>query len=201
MKLPFETYNPVWKVKFEEIKASLQTLLVSINPAIEHIGSTAVCGLSAKPIIDIQLGVKNEDELNELPKLLKGSNIVYYEKYNEDMPERRFFVVFNRTTDEMGVLPIVGLTEEIPQILHNHDLRVAHIHAFIKNSSGWTRHIAFRDYLLAHPDVTSQYQQLKEELVKRNWKDGNQYNEGKDSFLKHYEKIAIEWYAQENRTL
>lgn len=48
---------------------------------------------------------------------------------------------------------------------------------------------------------TSQYQQLKEGLVKQNWKDGNQYNEGKDSFLKHYEKIAIEWYAQENRTL
>jgi len=194
MKLPFEHYNPLWKTKFEAIKEDLQLLLISLHPQVDHIGSTAVEGLSAKPIIDIQVGVENEEFLDQVPILLKLPNLVYYEKYNDDMPSRRFFILFNKTVKEMGTSQIVKLNEEIPAILHDHDLRIAHIHVFVRGAADWTRHLAFRDYLRSHRHVKDDYQQLKQKLVEQNWQDGNEYNEAKDTFLMKYERIAVEWY-------
>jgi len=58
------------------------------------------------------------------------------------------------------------------------------------------RHIAFRDYLRTHPEIRAEYQQLKEELSTQEWKDGNEYNEAKDSFIKTVEQKAVKWYNQ-----
>ncbi len=196
MILPFETYNPIWKNQFNTIRKQLETLLRPIHVTVDHIGSTSVEGLSAKPIIDIQLGVENDDDLDKIAFSLKLPNVVYYEKYNEDMPFRRFFVMFNQSTKEMGVASMVKLNEEIPEILHHHDLRIAHIHTFVKGSEDWVRHIAFRDYLRSHPKVKNAYQELKQDLIQSDWKDGNEYNEAKDVFLKRYERIALEWYKK-----
>lgn len=197
MKLPFESYNPAWILEFENWKDRLSTLLDSLAPDIDHIGSTSIEGLSAKPIIDIQIGVKDKTDLDKVAQLMILPNIVYYEKYNEDMPTRRFFVIFSKTTEDLGVRPIVEKGEGIPSVLHNHDLRLAHIHVFVKGSKDWVRHLAFRDYLRMHAQIAQDYQRLKEELVKQNWEDGNQYNEGKDEFLKKHEALALDWY--ENR--
>ncbi|WP_300669143.1 GrpB family protein [Soonwooa sp.] len=194
MILPFEPYNPLWKKQFRVIEQELKSVFGDFPVQIDHIGSTSVDGLSAKPIIDIQLGVETDEDLNKIPELLKLSNVVYYEKYNHDMPTRRFFVLFKQTTDEMDIAPIVKLDEEIPAQLHNHNLRLAHIHAFVKGSEDWLRHIAFRDYLRTNESIKNEYQTLKEKLVKNEWKDGNEYNDAKDAFLKKHEKIALEWY-------
>ena len=56
---------------------------------------------------------------------------------------------------------------------------MAHIHVIPTDSEHWLRHIAFRDYLKAYPDVKAEYQKLKEELGKKEWEDGNEYNEAK----------------------
>ncbi|NGM90403.1 GrpB family protein, partial [Parapusillimonas sp. SGNA-6] len=56
MLLPFEVYNPIWKDQFEIIKQGLNEILSDLRVSIEHIGSTSVEGLSAKPIIDIMVG-------------------------------------------------------------------------------------------------------------------------------------------------
>ncbi|MFA4870114.1 MAG: GrpB family protein [Pedobacter sp.] len=64
------------------------------------------------------------------------------------------------------------------------------------NSEHWMRHIAFRDYLRTHPEIRAEYQQLKEELSTQEWKDGNEYNEAKDSFIKTVEQKAVKWYNQ-----
>lgn len=65
MKIKFEKYNPDWSNDFEKIKSELSELIGFINPNIEHIGSTSVKGLSAKPIIDILIGVNNESDLEK----------------------------------------------------------------------------------------------------------------------------------------
>ncbi|RKE56532.1 GrpB family protein [Sphingobacterium detergens] len=196
MILPFEPHDPKWKKQFESIKLELQFLLKPLNPQIDHIGSTAVEGLSAKPIIDIQIGVENETDLDWLPGLLKLPNIVYYEKYNQDWPERRFFILLKEPIYSIGVPDVVKMGDDIPAILHDHELRIAHLHAFVKGSSDWTRHLALRDYLIAHPTIRESYQELKEKLTQLDWKDGNDYNMGKDLFLKTQEKIALVWYKE-----
>ncbi|MGV2482374.1 UNVERIFIED_CONTAM: GrpB family protein, partial [Salmonella enterica subsp. enterica serovar Weltevreden] len=70
----------------------LEGLIGFLNPQIEHIGSTSVEGLSAKPIIDILIGLPDENDLNKTVEPLTGQGFIYYEKYNQDMPYRRFFV-------------------------------------------------------------------------------------------------------------
>lgn len=90
------------------------------------------------------------------------------------MPYRRFFVNLISSPSYLS-LPV-------------------HIHVLQLNSVHWIRHIAFRDYLRTNPDIKAEYQQLKEELSKQEWKDGNDYNEGKNSFLKSEERKAIKWY-------
>ena len=84
--------------------------------------------------------------------------------------------------------------DEIPEKLHDHDLRMAHIHVIPVGSEHWLRHIAFRDYLRTHPTVLTEYQKLKEELGKKEWKDGNEYNDAKNDFIQDEEQKAIRWY-------
>ncbi|MDN3691235.1 GrpB family protein [Chryseobacterium tructae] len=200
MKVTFEKYNPSWKTQFESIKNELEESIGFLNPEIEHIGSTSVEGLSAKPIIDIMIGVKDESELNQIPLLLQGKNYVYYEKYNEDMPYRRFFIKLVDTPQDLGFPEIINSGDEIPEELHNHHLRIAHIHTIPVSSEHWIRHIAFRDYLRTHPEVKEGYQKLKEELSTMEWFDGNDYNEGKDPFIKREEKNAVQWYLNSHKS-
>lgn len=199
MKVTFEKYNPLWKNQFECIKKELEKSTGFLNPRIEHIGSTSVEGLSAKPIIDIMIGVKDESELNKVPPLLLGKDYVYYEKYNEDMPYRRFFIKLTDVPQNLGLPEIIRPDDEIPEKLHNHNLRLAHIHTIPVSSEHWLRHIAFRDYLKAHSEVREEYQQLKEELSAKEWLDGNDYNEGKDPFIKREEKKAVQWYLHHQK--
>ena len=196
MILPFEPYNPIWKAKFSSIQRDLHTLLKPIDPRIDHIGSTAVEGLSAKPIIDILIGLDKDSDLDLVPVLLKGKSYVYYEKYNEEMPYRRFFVALIDRPEVLGVPEHIVRGDEIPERLHDHSLRIAHIHSIPWKSDHWLRHIAFRDYLRTHSEVRDNYQRIKEDLVLREWKDGNDYNGAKDEFLKEYERKAIEWYKR-----
>ena len=196
MILPFEPYNPIWKANFDGIQNELLTLLKPIRSRVDHIGSTAVEGLSAKPIIDILIGLEEENDLDLIPFLLQGKCYVYYEKYNEDMPYRRFFVALIDRPEVLGLPEHIAPDDEIPARLHDHSLRIAHIHSIPTSSVHWLRHIAFRDYLRVHEEVRGQYQAIKEKLVLQQWKDGNDYNDAKDEFLKEHEAKAVEWYKK-----
>ena len=72
MHLTIEKYNPDWKKQFEELKQELEKLTASVYTNIQHIGSTSVEGLSAKPVIDIMIGVNSEQDLDKIPPLLAG---------------------------------------------------------------------------------------------------------------------------------
>ena len=194
MKIRLEKYNPIWRQSFEQVKDELAGVLGFVRPIIEHIGSTSVEGLSAKPIIDILVGLDSENDLDKITQPLMDGGYVYYEKYNEMMPYRRFFTKHKVDLREFLLPVLIGKDDNAPSDSLEHNSRLAHIHALPFDSEHWIRHIAFRDYLRTHVDVREAYQKLKEQLSTREWKDGNEYNEEKDDFIKQKEKEAIEWY-------
>lgn len=197
MKIIFEKYNPEWTNDFEKIKTELSELIGFLNPQIEHIGSTSVEGLSAKPIIDILVGLKNDDDLDKTIVPLMDNDYIYYEIYNQYLPDRRFFVKHKVNPQTLSLPQIFKVHDKVPANTNEHNNRLAHIHIWVLDSDNWTRHIAFRDYLRTHANVKQQYQQLKEELSQKEWVDGNEYNEAKESFLKMEERNAINWYLNQ----
>lgn len=199
MILPFEPYNHEWKLTYSNIQKELAQALASLRPVISHIGSTSIEGLSAKPIIDILIGLQEESHLDKIPALLMAKNYLYYSKYNELMPYRRYFIKLKVPPKSLSLPLELTVNDAIPPILHDHHYRLAHIHAIPLSSPHWTRHIAFRDYVRAHPAVKAEYQQLKTELIKQEWKDGIDYNDAKDAFMKRTEKAAVEWYSQQHK--
>lgn len=198
MKIKLKEHNVAWSEKFHEIKSELLELIGFLDFQVEHIGSTSIEGLSAKPIIDILLGLKDENDLDKTVKPLIHKGYIHYELYNENMPYRRFFVKHRDGYSNPLVPKIITHEHLAPMSTEEHNNRVAHIHILPLDSEHWTRHIAFRDYLIENPTIKAEYQKLKEELKSKEWRDGNEYNAAKNAFIKEEERKAIIWYNKIN---
>ncbi len=194
MKIKFEEYNTEWTIEFDKLKAELLELISFLNPKIEHIGSTSVEGLSAKPIIDILVGLKREKDLDKTVKPLIDYGYIHYDIYNEDMPYRRFFVKHKMGYSNPSIPRIIMKADQVPTSTEEHNNRLTHIHILPIDSKHWTRHVAFRDYLRDNPQIKTEYQRLKEELKSKEWRNGNEYNDAKDKFIKEEERKAVNWY-------
>jgi GrpB-like predicted nucleotidyltransferase (UPF0157 family) len=198
MKIEIAEYNPEWLNQFKLIKEELNVILGELNPRIEHIGSTSVPGLAAKPIIDILVGIERVSLLDETIKLMIRHNYIYYEIYNSDMPSRRLYIGLKDKNDINIFQSIYTNQDKIPHIkIHQHKL--THIHILGFETPEWKRHIAFRDYLREHAATNTHYEHLKKELSSRNWKDGNEYNSSKNDFIKTEEEKAILWYNEKQK--
>lgn len=193
MKIELERYNSEWENQFKNIKAELIKEIGFTNPHIEHIGSTSIEGLSAKPIIDILIGLENSVLLDEVINPLLEQDYIYYPIFNEIMPYRRFFV---KHKNKIGHLNIINTEQDIPKSTEEYNSRLTHIHILMYNSEHWIRHIAFRNYLREHVTIQKEYQKLKKELSTKDWLDGNDYNKAKNDFIKIEEKKAIDWYLK-----
>ena len=195
MEITIEKHNPIWKTKFIELEKTLTTVLEKLTPQIEHIGSTSVPELSAKPIIDIAIGLDSKEQLDQVIQLMIDKGFVYISAFNSIMPERRFFVNLKNRGDFKSEYSNI---DKIPnEELHKN--KIANIHIWVLNSYEWTRHIAFRDYLKYNSKVKNEYQSLKEKLSKKSWSDGNDYNNAKNDFIKREELNAIKWYNEKHR--
>lgn len=199
MKIRFEKFNKNWADEFENIKLELLKTIGFLKPKIEHIGSTSIKELSAKPIIDILVGLSSEEELDKTIEPLLNQNLVYYEKFNKDMPYRRFFVKYKTNPNELSIPKIITENESIPSNIDEHNHRLAHIHILTVDSEHWIRHIAFRDYLRTFPEIKLEYQKLKENLSEKEWIDGTEYNRAKNDFIKLEEEKAINWFKYSSR--
>jgi GrpB-like predicted nucleotidyltransferase (UPF0157 family) len=187
VKIEITPYNPDWKKIFDEEKIILSELLKDYNPVIEHIGSTAVEGLGAKPVVDIQIGVHQYEHLDLFADKMIRSGYIYYKKYEDVLPDRRYFVRASNPNND--ALPEILLTyadkfdrEKYPHLIHIHTVEL--------NSHWWRRHIAFRDYLRANNNARDEYYNLKIDLAKREWEDKNDYTDAKTDFIKRIEKLA-----------
>lgn len=182
MKVTIVPFQKNWADEFQQIAAYLLPFLKELDPTIVHIGSTAVHGLAAKPIIDIIIGLPQHITVDKAINPMLDAGAVYYEKYNEIMPYRRFFTL-SEENFEKGSSAFV-LKNKV------------NIHILTYKSEHWIRHIAFRDYLRHNDNVRIAYEKLKIELSKQEFQDLMEYNKAKDFFIKKHELLALEWYNQ-----
>jgi GrpB-like predicted nucleotidyltransferase (UPF0157 family) len=191
MKIIIEDYTPKWVDDFVTERDRLEQALDGIPATIEHIGSTSVPGLGAKPIIDILIGLHSEHDLDKVIAPMQQSGYTYFRKYEPMMPYRRLFIKLEPLPQKMPPA-IVDIGEEL---VTGKDFKAkANIHILVKDTPHWDRHIAFRDFLRAHPDTKDAYDALKKELSLREFKDTLEYNQAKDAFVKEVEQQALNWY-------
>jgi len=159
-------YNQEWPDLFLAEQCLLLAKLPGVQ--IEHIGSTAVPGLGAKPVIDLLIGVKDFLHSAEFVPIFLDLGYEYFEHYEEVMPFRRFFCKNFR-----GV-------------------RTHNVHLVKIGSEFWLRHLAFRDYLRQNELVRNEYYLLKKSLAEQDWETGNDYAQAKTNFIREVEKKILD---------
>jgi GrpB-like predicted nucleotidyltransferase (UPF0157 family) len=168
MKVEVVPYNPSWRSTFAAESQQIALAFGENIVAIHHIGSTSIPNIYAKPIIDFLVEVKNITKVDEQSSAMEALG---YEVMGEfGIPGRRYF----RKNNEIGT-------------------RTHHVHTFEINSPDIIRHLAFRDYMIAHPEAAQQYSQLKRQLAQQYPNDIYGYMDGKDSFIKEMEQKALAW--------
>lgn len=135
-----EPYNEEWKSDFIAIRDELDAVLKDIVLKIEHVGSTSVEGLSAKPVIDIDVVIKDTTVLADVISALQ--TIGYFHEGDLGIPGREAFKYEGKE-----------------------HLRKHHLYVCSQDSEELKRHITFRDYLRSNPDAVEEYSKIKEEAA------------------------------------
>ncbi|MCU9613216.1 GrpB family protein [Caldibacillus lycopersici] len=168
-KVEVTQYNNDWPAKFQQEADKIGAIFGTEIIDIYHIGSTSVPGLSAKPIIDSMVVVKNLHHVDNFNNEMMA--IGYEPKGENGIPRRRYF--------QKGG-----------------DNRTHHVHIYAQGDPNIDRHLAFRDYLRTHPDALKQYGQLKEALANQFPTDIAAYIAGKEQLVLAIEKKAVAWYQR-----
>ena len=156
------SYNKDWPAMAgDEIKKIHALLPKSMLVDIQHVGSTAIPGLSSKPIMDIQIAVTSLEiaKIIAVPLLQK----LGYEYWAENPDQTRMFFAKG--------MPPYG------------QRRTHHVHIFELSSPHWAEKIDFRDYLRSHPDAANEYEQLKITLSLNHQYDREKYTDEKTKFV------------------
>jgi GrpB-like predicted nucleotidyltransferase (UPF0157 family) len=161
-------YNSRWPDAFALASAEVAFAFGPGLAAIHHIGSTSIPGIHAKPVIDMLAVVA---DLAAVDTHADDFERLGYEAMGEfGIQGRRYF----RRDDAAG-------------------RRTHQIHTFQAGSAHVERHIAFRDFLRAHPALADQYGDLKRKLAHAHPHDMNAYMDGKNAFIQETERRAMEW--------
>ena len=135
-------YDSAWKTAFEDIRAELDAALGNLAIAIEHVGSTSVVGMSAKPIIDIDVVIPDYTVFDDVVQRL--AQIGYTHEGDLGIKDREAF----KYTDKPH-------------------LQKHHLYVCPQNSAELHRHITFRDFLRGNPDAVKTYSAVKETAAER----------------------------------
>ncbi len=149
-------YDPAWPQRFEEEKKNIEAALDDRVVAIHHIGSTAIPGLAAKPVIDIMLVVRQLEDAIECIASLHDLGYAFID-YPQNT-DRRFF--------------------------RKGQPRTHHVHIVAQGNTELRDHLAFRDALRANLQLRDQYATLKFDLAERHRNDRAQYTENKTEFVR-----------------
>jgi GrpB-like predicted nucleotidyltransferase (UPF0157 family) len=180
MNVVIHAYDELWRERFEAERERIDRALSGIDHAVEHVGSTSVEGLAAKPIVDMLIGVGTSDELDRAigPMLLLD---YYYIKFWENVeggfPDRRFFVKL--TTPAPGIERVI----DDPKMPRPSEDRTHHVHLVVRGTDFWHRHLRFRDILRSNADVRTEYEKLKRRLAAQDWQSSNDYANAKTEFI------------------
>jgi GrpB-like predicted nucleotidyltransferase (UPF0157 family) len=151
-----EDYDGSWPDRFERLKVRLLRALADSAVAVEHIGSTAVPGLPAKPIIDIDVVVSSDDEVSGAVERLASLG---YEHEGD-----------------LGVAGREAFRWPAGERRH-------HVYVVVEGSHAHRRHVLLRDYLRTHPDEAATYGELKREFARRHGSDRTAYTDAKSAFI------------------
>lgn len=149
-------YDPAWRDAFQRIRQHLAPALQGIAERIEHVGSTAVPGLAAKPIIDVDVVVASADRVQDVITALP--DLGYEHRGNLGIEGREAF--------------------STPEGLPYH-----HLYVVVNGNEAYRDHIDVRDFLLSHPDAAAEYAQRKRELEPLLTTDRDLYVERKGEFV------------------
>jgi GrpB-like predicted nucleotidyltransferase (UPF0157 family) len=149
--------DPEWPGAFQRLAAELSLALGPHAAAIEHVGSTAVPGLAAKPILDVAVGLSMDADPARVVAILE-----------------RLGWIFRGDKGDAGLLLV--LEDRPPN-------RVAHLHVVAFGDARWHRYLAFRDRLRADPAARTAYAELKRDLAERFAGDRTAYTAAKHTFI------------------
>lgn len=158
-------YEKAWKSDFEKIKAEIESAVGNLTVAIEHVGSTSVEGMSAKPCIDIDVVIRDESVLQEI--ICGLESIGYIHEGNLGIKDREAFKYSDKSH------------------LRNH-----HLYVCPQNSEELRRHITFRDFLRTHPEAIEKYSRTKETAAKLFPNDIDGYIQYKSTCIEELYKIC-----------
>ena len=161
-----EPHKAEWEVNARQTIAQLKGILQGVMVDAQHIGSTAVRGICAKPIIDIVVGVAGFDENLALNDVLAANGFIFR---GQDHPGQYLYVCGDG------------------------DFRTHHIHVVIYDSEAWKNYVDMRDYLNCHPDDARTYSELKESLAKRYPEDRETYTAMKSEMIREILTKARRW--------
>jgi GrpB-like predicted nucleotidyltransferase (UPF0157 family) len=153
-------YSPKWPLMYEAEAEELRDAFLPEVVAIEHVGSTAVPGMSAKPIVDILLGATSLAVIEARIECLASLGYRYVPEFEKQLPQRRYFVK-----------PAKGEA-------------LFHLHAVGRGSAFWREQLAFRDALRSSPELFAEYLALKQRLAKSFHSDRAAYTDGKTPFVR-----------------
>ena len=156
-------YSDAWPATFETLRARVEDALGAAGRRIEHVGSTSVPGLPAKPIIDIDVVIEREDQLEEVIDRLAAIGYVF--EGDKGVTGRYAFASPSGSPDH-------------------------HLYVCAEGSSELQRHLLFRDYLRRHPEEAAAYGELKQQLARRNPADRAAYTDAKGDWIERVLRLA-----------
>jgi GrpB-like predicted nucleotidyltransferase (UPF0157 family) len=155
--------DPRWPSLYEQLRDRAVAALGDLVVRVEHVGSTSVPGLGAKPVIDLDVVIRSRDDLPEAIRRLAAYG-----------------------WEHIGDLGITGREA----FSRPPGLPTANLYVCAEDSDELRRHCAFRDYLRAHPDEAAAYERLKRELAARFSDDVDSYAEAKSEFVQRILRLA-----------
>ncbi|MEM9274602.1 MAG: GrpB family protein [Cyanobacteria bacterium P01_F01_bin.143] len=170
-KVEVVPHNPKWREMFKIESELIANALGKNVVAIHHIGSTAIPHIYAKSIIDLLVEVQDIFQVDSQNSSMESLG---YEVVGEfGIPERRYF----RKNNQEGI-------------------RKYHVHVFNSGSNQVERHLAFRDYMINHPENAQKYSELKRSLARKYPTNIEGYMDGKYGFIKEMDQKAAQWRRQ-----
>jgi GrpB-like predicted nucleotidyltransferase (UPF0157 family) len=166
-------YDPTWPVRFEAWRARLAGPLAGVASRIEHIGSTSVPGLAAKPIVDVMACVAEVEDEDAYAPACEEAGLTLISRDDE----HRFFVAA-----PPGPID-------------------AHVHVCATGGSFERDHLLFRDYLRAHDDARDAYAEMKQEVASRWAEDRMGYTYSKSDLILELLERAEDWALESAWTL
>jgi GrpB-like predicted nucleotidyltransferase (UPF0157 family) len=162
--------DPDWS-RLANAEARLLTRALGPNlRTVHHIGSTAIPSIPAKPILDLMPVISDLAELDKYQGKMKALG---YDWWGElGLPGRRY------------------CTKSDPKTGH----RTVQLHCYEDGSTEITRHLAFRDYLRAHPGLAAEYDRVKAECQRQHPNDSHAYSDCKEAWIGNAEADALRWY-------